>query len=141
MRGGRSPRKGRQMKRDPDLERQILLAIEANDPQTGSDIDLSSFESHSDRQLSYQVMLLHEAGLIKAHEIPDESDAPLWWMPERLTMAGHEYLDSIRDEEAWRRTKEGALAVGSFSLEALGALARALVREKIRKHTGLEVDL
>ncbi len=86
-------------------------------------------------------MHLHDADLSKVHEIPDESDAPFWWMPERLTMAGNEYLDSIRDEEFWRRTKEGALAVGSFSLEAPGALARAPVRKKIRKHTGLEVDL
>lgn len=41
-------------------------------------------------------------------------------LPIRLTMAGHEYLDTIRDEEVWRRTKEGDRAVGSFSLATLG---------------------
>ena len=56
-------------------------------------------------------------------------------------MAGHEYLDAIRDDEVWRRTKDGAHAVGSFSLEVLGTLARGLVREKICRHTGIEVDL
>lgn len=129
------------MKRDPDLEREILLAIEAYDPQTDSEIDLASFGGHSDRQASYQVMLLDEAGLIKADEIPDADGTTFWWVPERLTIAGHEYLDTIRDEEIWRRTKEGARTVGSFSLDALGALARGLVREKIRQHTGIEVDL
>lgn len=49
--------------------------------------------------------------------------------------------DTIRDEDVWRRTKERARAVGSFSLGALGALAKSLVREKIRKHTGVKVDL
>ena len=61
--------------------------------------------------------------------------------PIRLTMAEHEYLDTIRDEENWRRTKEGARVFGSFTLDALAALAKGLVREKIRKHIGIEVDL
>ena len=52
--------------------------------------------------------------------------------------------DTIRDEDVWRHTEERAWAVGSFSLGALfalGARAKSLVREKIRKHTGIEVDL
>ena len=73
-------------------------------------------------------MLLDEAGLIKADEVPDTDGLATWWIPQRLTMAGHEYLDAIRDDEVWRRTKDGARAVGSFSLEVLGTLARGLVR-------------
>lgn len=128
------------MKRDPDLERDILLAIEAYDGESRPGYaDLSGLDA-SDLQVKYQVVLLYEAGLIQAIDAATSEDR-FAMMPIRLTMAGHEYLDTIRDEEVWRRTKEGARAVGSFSLEALGSLARGLVREKIRQHTGVEVDL
>ena len=129
------------MRRDPDLERQSLLAVEAYDPHEHPEIDLSSFTGHSARQASHQVMLLAEAKLIAADEVTDGDGLSIWWIPMRLTMAGHECLDTIRDEEVWRRTKDGARAVGSFSLEVLGTLARGFVREKIRRHTGVEVDL
>ncbi len=128
------------MKRDPDLERDILLAIEAYDGESRPGYaDLSCLKA-PELQVKYQVVLLHEAGLIQAIDAATLQDR-FAMMPIRLTMAGHEYLDTIRDEEVWRRTKEGARAVGSFSLDALGTLARGLVREKIRKHTGIEVDL
>lgn len=90
--------------------------------------------------MNYQVVLLHEAGLIQAVDAATLKNR-FAMMPIRLTMAGHEYLDTIRDEEVWRRTKEDARAVGSFSLEALGTLARGFVRQKIRPRTGVEVDL
>lgn len=128
------------MKRDPDLERDILLAIEAYDGEAAPGYaDLSGLEA-PELQVNYQVVLLHEAGLIQAIDAATLDDR-FAMMPIRLTMAGHEYLDTIRDEEVWRRTKEGARVVGTFSLDALGALARGLVREKIRRHTGIEVDL
>ncbi|MGR3565052.1 MAG: DUF2513 domain-containing protein [Heliomarina sp.] len=128
------------MKRDPDLERNILLAIEAYDGESRPGYaDLSGLDA-AKIQVDYQVRLLDEAGLISAIDAKTMK-ARFAMLPIRLTMAGHEYLDTIRDEEIWRRTKEGARAVGSFSLEALGALAKGLVREKIRKHTGVEVDL
>jgi hypothetical protein len=65
-------------------------------------------------QIEYQVLLLHEAGLIWAIDAKT-TKAPLAMLQVRLTMAGHEYLDAIRDEEGWRRTKEGALATGPGS--------------------------
>nr|WP_240997928.1 DUF2513 domain-containing protein [Pseudomonas viridiflava] len=30
------------------------------------------------------------------------------WRPKRLTIRGHEFLDTIRDREVWRLTKAGA---------------------------------
>lgn len=91
-------------------------------------------------QIDYQTRLLSEAGLIWSIDCATK-DEPFAMMPVRLTMAGHEYLDSIRDDKVWRRTKTAAQTIGSFSLEALSALARGFMREKIRKHTGIEVDI
>ena len=127
------------MKRDPDLERQILLAIEAYDGESRPGYaDLSGLGA-TRLQINYQTRLLHEAGLVWAIDC-ETFDDRFAMTPVRLTMSGHEYLDSVRDEEVWRRTKQGAQAVGYFSLEALSALARGFMREKIRHHTGVEVD-
>lgn len=128
------------MKRDPDLEREILLAIEEYDGTSRPGYaDLSNLEAAT-LQVNYQTRLLWEAGLI--HAIDAETMTNRFaTLPIRLTMPGHEYLDTIRDEAVWRKTKEGAQAVGSFSLQTLGALARGFVKQKISQHTGLDVDL
>ncbi|MCK0551051.1 DUF2513 domain-containing protein [Pseudomonas syringae] len=34
------------------------------------------------------------------------------WQPRRLTYKGHEFLDTVRDEEIWRRTKAGGVGLG-----------------------------
>ena len=140
MHGGRLSERSLAVTRDPDLERQVLLAVEAYDGESSPGYaDLSSLGA-SELQINHQVRLLHEAGLICAIEAATTTSC-FAMVPVRLTMAGHEYLDAIRDDEVWRRTQDGAGAVGSFSLEMLGALARGFVREKLRKHTGLEIDL
>lgn len=113
---------------DPNL----LLALEPE--ELGAQILLLLRER---RERTFSLAgILHDL-----RQMNDHGDTGYEMWPTRLTMAGHEYLDTIRDEEVWRRTKEGARAMGSFSLDALGALAKGLVREKIRKHTGIEVDL
>lgn len=128
------------MKRDPDLERDILLAVEAYDEVSGPRCTEIRHLASTPLEADYRALLLWEAGLIDAVDART-TEEPFEMWPIRLTMVGHEYLDSIRDEEVWRHTKKGAQAVGSFSLDALGALAKNLLREKLPKHTGAEVDL
>ena len=125
------------MRRNPEIERQILLGIEAE--ESDATLDLSAIDAPEDA-LHYHLRLLDEAGLILAADAATLENR-FAMIPIRLTMAGHEYLDTIRDDEVWQRTQEGANAVGSFSLAVLGALAKGFIREKIRKHTGMEVDL
>lgn len=48
----------------------------------------------------------------------------------RISWAGHEFLDKVRDPEIWRKTKEGASRVGSWSVKFLGELAAGLIRTK-----------
>jgi len=93
------------MKLNNDLVREIHLAIEASDKTPDSWINLA-IESHSKDEASYHVMLLHEAGLIVAQDLCSMSDFDS--RPKRLTIRGHEFLDTIRDRELWRLTKAGA---------------------------------
>ena len=115
------------MKRDVDLERDILLAIEAHDDPRAfvSFDDLAARSGQPLDQIGYQVGLLHEAGLVVAVDTRAQDD-PYGWSADRLTYAGHVHLDAIRDPETWRRAKEGARKIGDFSAETLGELAKAI---------------
>lgn len=103
------------MKRDMDLIRRIALEVEAMEPGfvlTGSeDIDKASFAAH--------VIWMEEAGLVKAaiHE-------PLSGLPKvqvsRLTWAGCEFVDAIRDDTLWKKAKANVLKPGmSFTFDVL----------------------
>jgi hypothetical protein len=61
---------------------------------------------------------LDEQGLIQGHDMSHMQGRD--YKPRRLTAAGHDYLDTIRDPEIWRQTKEGARAAGGFTIEMLG---------------------
>lgn len=48
----------------------------------------------------------------------------------RMSWAGHEFLDKVRDPEIWRQTKAGAAKVGSWSVKFLGELATGFIKAK-----------
>ncbi|QBK31616.1 DUF2513 domain-containing protein [Roseitalea porphyridii] len=117
------------MKRDMDLIREVLLQIE-----DGCDaFDYDEFEGEAD-YLEYQLVLLRDAGFIDAHLL-DSSCAI-----NKITWDGHDFLDSVRDPEIWRKTKDGAAAAGGFTVELLGELAKGLIKTKIKQHTGIDVQ-
>lgn len=68
--------------------------------------------------------LLIDAGLAFAD---GRCPRPRAWVGVRLTWAGHDYLDGIRDPAIWRHTKRAAGKLGSWSLETVGAIARAAI--------------
>lgn len=124
------------MKRDPDLVRDILLAVEASDeiPMGWIDIEI---EGRSQQEVAYHVQILDEAGLLTAQDLSSMSSYD--WRPKRLTAAGHDFLDAVRDPKIWRSTKEGALGAGGWTLELLADLAKGFLRKQIERHTGVEL--
>ena len=98
------------MKLDKELVREVLLAIESSDHDPDDSIEVT-VEGRSGREVSYHLMLLHEAGLVLGEDLSGIGEE-LAWEAYRLTYAGHDFLDTIRDGEVWRRTKEGAGKVG-----------------------------
>jgi Hypothetical protein (DUF2513) len=55
------------------------------------------------------------------------------------TWRGHDFIDSVRDPEIWRKTKEGAQAAGGFTIELLRELAKGFIKTQIEKHTGVKL--
>jgi hypothetical protein len=57
-----------------------------------------------------------------------------------LTWLGHDYLDAVRDEGIWHKTKKAVSETGgSATLEIVKALALGFVKKKIAQHTGIEI--
>ena len=118
------------MKLDKDLVREILLQIEASTTTTGW-VELQ-LPGHSDEEVSYHVELLSEAGFLEAYDLTTLDGYE--WRPKRLTYEGHEFLDTVRDPEIWRDTKEAAKKIGSSSVEVLFEIGKNFVKQKLAEH-------
>lgn len=116
------------MKRDMDLIRAMLLAIESNPHGFAPKIDI---EGYTQEQIGYHALLLGEAGLAKVHERKlEEIKTPEAYV-ERLTWAGHEFLDSARDKQIWNQAKDVLNKVGASSLPILMGVLTKIIEKKL----------
>lgn len=134
------------MTRDMDLVRELLLRIEADpkydgigrfeivEPEGEGEADGDAFvPGRPHEEVVYHLRLLIDAGHIEGERTLGGA------LFSGLTWQGHELLDSIRDPEAWRRTKEGARKVGSGSLDFMWQLAKAYGKQIAKEKLGLEL--
>ena len=124
------------MKRDMDLLRTILLQIEENDQGFGGDVEIE-LQGVEEQVIAEHLRLLLEAGLIDGEGIPDDTYDFDRVAPTRLTWKGHDFVDSVRDQEIWRKTKEGAISAKGFTLELLQDLAKGSIKKQLEDRTGI----
>lgn len=126
------------MRRDMDLLRLLLLKLEELDEDGQSIWQLSDedlqFPGYTYDQAYYHFQLAVEAGLVD--DAGGTLSAVLF---RRLTWAGHDFIDAVRDDEIWKKTRQGAGAAGGFSIELLKDLAKGFIKKKISEHTGIEI--
>lgn len=48
-----------------------------------------------------------------------------------ITLSGHEFLESIRDDDRWKRIKSGLSAIRNFSLSAISSIAEGVTSAAI----------
>ena len=119
------------MKRDMDLVREVMLAIERDEAMDGSgwyqfnDPKDLGLEDCSYEQLGHILRLIDQAGFVKAS--PDRR------MPliSGLTWHGHEFLDTVRDPGIWRSTKAQASKVAGVGVELLWEIAKAEAKKAL----------
>lgn len=109
-----------------DLIRRILLVIE-------SDGDVHEIPNVDMKLVIGHVQLLVDAGLIVAED--DSTFDGADFFIERITWAGHEFLDAARNDSVWntvrRQLKEKALGA------SLALLQQLLTRE-VKRLAGLD---
>jgi Hypothetical protein (DUF2513) len=106
------------MKRDLDLVRKILFAMEEDEYQTSIDAErLPKIEGYNEIQILYHVNLMAQAGLIHIDkiEIPTMQDQKFEYNSYSISWNGHEFIDAARNDTFWKRAKDDtakALGVG-----------------------------
>ena len=120
--------------RDLDRMRKLLLRAEALPVDPDEDfcsgyVDLMNNLSPDD---AYQLLLMRDAGLIEGE------DANLGLF--RIKNAGHDYLDAIRDEDIWKKTKDGASKVGGVTLGIFKDIAIAYVKQAVTEKLGINLS-
>ncbi len=117
------------MKRDDDLLREMLIKFEGQEdwlilmPQTLG-------MSEQDRVRYGHLNLLCDAGMA----------IPVGAGTFRLTNAGHDYLEAVRDKGVWEKTKNAVAETGgSATLEIFKQLATGFVKKKLSEHTGIDL--
>ena len=119
------------MKLDKDLVREILLALETDDGDPFGWKDLS-FGGHSQEEVAYHVCILAEGGFLTAMDLSTMDGAD--WRPQRLTYDGHEFLDTIRDNQVWKLTKDTAKKAGVGGLKVLVEVGKSYAKQKLIEH-------
>lgn len=117
------------MQRDMDLIRQILLDIESAKTFIGF-LDIT-IEGYGDKEISYHIMLLDQAGYIVANDTGSGG-----WRAVSLTWDGHEFLDTARDDTQWNKAKTMIKEkVGSTAFEII----KQVLYEMAKQAMGLKV--
>lgn len=107
------------MKRDIDLVRTLMLAIEALDPNDDHHTDGLAQSISRDRvEVMEHVGLLVEAGFVRA-TFADHPPPGLYHV-DRLTWDGFEFLDSIRSDGAMARIKSVGADIPYAIVKAIG---------------------
>lgn len=118
------------MKRDMELIRRVMLAAEkSKDPYELVD---PKFEGHNETEISYQIALLDDAGLLHGQ---DRSAIGIFrWSAGALTWSGHEFVEAIRDEAVW---KEALVIAGMTDDGVVFEILQKALMQVLEKRAGL----
>ncbi len=124
------------VQRDMDVIRDLLLRIEADPTFNGqhwllpkeADLGVLGMTGHSVEEVAYHLNLLIEVGFLKGRPSPDQMGMPLI---SKLTWQGHEFLDDIRDDGIWSKTKERIRGLPSVALGIVMQIAEAEIKKKL----------
>jgi hypothetical protein len=125
------------MKRNWDTIREILTRLE-DLPDTNSILELSDFANERAYEYSYHVELLIEAGLIEGEMSRTLGRGPARFMAKRLTWLGHEFLDSVRSDTVWNKTKTTFATKGiDMTFDLIKSVASDISAALIRGAAGI----
>lgn len=128
------------MKRDMSIIRELLLHLEKDENgllggrnKTAHD-PLFKIEGQHPDTIHYHLLLLSDGGYLNL-QWQNSTDFRYFG----ITWKGHDFLDSIRDPEIWKKTVGAAEHAGGWTIDLLGDIAKGLIKKKIKDHTGVEI--
>jgi hypothetical protein len=122
------------MKRDMDLIRAIMLALEDR-PEPALNLSEMSMEGHDDAVVLEHLILLDEAGFISMNVEYFAGGETPQFIVHRITWAGHEFLAAVRSDKIWAKATKVLTTAGvGFGWPILQAVLRA----KAAEHLGIQ---
>lgn len=107
---------GEPLRRDMTLIRMLLLSVESGG-QSGRD-----FSAWNDETIRRHLAMMIEGGLLSGKATAAEA------VVDGITWAGHEFLDSVRQDAVWRKVlKKLTETGGGLALEAVKTYALSLI--------------
>lgn len=122
-----------EMKRDMDLIRQLLFAVEEDPMFNGQNWGQPDIykkpleEGMSIEAIDYHVELLIEAGFLKGQSRAGFGSPVV----NKLTWEGHEFLDNIRDQGIWSKTKKRLEGLPTVALGIVAEVAKAEIKKQL----------
>lgn len=121
------------MKRDMELIRKILFAIEDKYVDTWLSSSEIPIDGYDMKTIGYHCAILHDAGLISDYKNQYGDDGLLHFGVGRLTWDGHELLDKIKSDTVWNKTKDTIKKKGiPFVLDAVKEIATDITKAMIQ---------
>jgi Hypothetical protein (DUF2513) len=118
------------MKRDMELIRELMLAIESRDDTEYSAEKLKINGGKDITQIKYHLRLLADAGFIKVTITNEDCDDGIGIMIDRMLHNGHEFLDNARNESVWKNTMKQVMGKGEgISIALLTQLLIAATKQ------------
>lgn len=114
------------MKRNMDLVRLLLMRSEGD-----SDAE-KAVEQFSVEEKAYHVLLLIDAGLVEGVVRRNQNGVCTGSVVSRLTWAGHDFLQSIRDDSLWKKAKKHVIKPGaSWTFDILKEWVKHELKQKL----------
>jgi hypothetical protein len=118
------------MKRDMDLVRKILLAMESH--EHGFAPQPFSVEGYDDEQVGHHVYLMGEASLINAADATHMQSKSPTAIPRSITWEGHEFLEAARKPAIWDAAKRKLADAGvGCTIELLKHVLIAISKQSL----------
>lgn len=120
------------MRLNPDCIRDILLTVEE---KTGfpaiieyhKDMQVPRLDSFSKEEIFYHLSQCKQSNLI--HDVKFNHSGCIIY---GLTPSGHRFIEDIRSDTIWTKTKEISKSIGSSSLEVLKQISVGVASELIK---------
>lgn len=118
----------------PECVRDVLLAVESC--ALGKHLNLDTLgeqlPQYSQEDLWYTVLKLDEGGYLDVVTVPVQRQTiPGIKSINDLTFLGHEFLNTIRSDSIWEKTKTTAKKAGVFSLKAIFDIGKTIAAAAI----------
>ncbi len=119
------------MRRDMDLVRKILKLVEAQETALNIGWDLA-VDGYSDEQIGYHIHLMGQAGLVVAIDSTTMSNTSPSAIAASLTWQGHDFLESIKDDDLWAKAKKHVLMpAGGAAFSVLTEWIKAEAKQRL----------